>query len=342
MKFTGLATGIGSLPYTDPFAAVNLISTHLPAVPFWPQLPRRDHREGMVAQFAERLPCIKVSDEGVFFDDREADKELEAFYDRIISQDVDYFRISREHAAGLYAFHEQLSDTNLRNIACIKCQITGPFTFAGSINDAQGNPLVFNEIFMQVIVKALIMKALWQIKLFRHFGKPILVFLDEPYLGSFGSAYTPLDRQDVISVLTECTQPLKAPDVLIGVHCCGNTDWSIFTDVPYIDVINFDAYSFLDKILLYADPLKTFFQRSGLLCWGVVPTQEFSDAVTLGVLKNKVDQGMEALARKGLDRALIAENLMLSPSCGLGTLKETQAQKILKLLSELSLQFRGK
>jgi methionine synthase II (cobalamin-independent) len=296
----------------------------------------------MVAQFAERLPCIKVSDEGVFFDDREADKELEAFYDRIISQDVDYFRISREHAAGLYAFHEQLSDSNLKNIACIKCQITGPFTFAGSINDAQGNPLVFNEIFMQVIVKALIMKALWQIKLFRPFGKPILVFLDEPYLGSFGSAYTPLDRQDVISVLTECTQPLKAPDVLVGVHCCGNTDWSIFTDVPHIDVINFDAYSFLDKILLYADPLKTFFQRSGLLCWGVVPTQEFSDAVTLGVLKSKVEQGMEALARKGLDRALIAENLMLSPSCGLGTLKETQAQKIFKLLSELSLQFRGK
>ena len=221
MKFTGLATGIGSLPHTDPAAAVNLICSNFPEIPFWPQLPRLSQREGMVAQFAEHLPCIRVTEEGVAFDERDADRELETFYERIISQDVDYFRISRESAAGLYAFHEQLSDTNLKHVSCIKCQITGPFTFAGSINDAQGNPLVFNEIFMQVIVKALIMKALWQIRLLKQFGKPVLVFLDEPYLGSFGSAYTPLDRQDVVRVLTECTQPLKEPDVFVGVHCCG-------------------------------------------------------------------------------------------------------------------------
>ena len=34
------ATGIGSVPFTDVSAAVELIMGHLPEMPFWPQMVR--------------------------------------------------------------------------------------------------------------------------------------------------------------------------------------------------------------------------------------------------------------------------------------------------------------
>ena len=59
MNLKGLATGIGSLPLTDAQMAVDLILRYVPGAPFWPQLPKCDRREGMIAQFSENLPGLK-------------------------------------------------------------------------------------------------------------------------------------------------------------------------------------------------------------------------------------------------------------------------------------------
>ena len=60
LKLKGLATGIGSLPHHNVDAALDLIFQYIPNIPFWPQLPKRDIREGMVAQFSENLPFLKI------------------------------------------------------------------------------------------------------------------------------------------------------------------------------------------------------------------------------------------------------------------------------------------
>jgi hypothetical protein len=46
----GAATGIGSLPHTDPQTALRLIAQMCPEVPFWPQLPRLSVHEQMIEQ----------------------------------------------------------------------------------------------------------------------------------------------------------------------------------------------------------------------------------------------------------------------------------------------------
>ena len=51
----GAATGIGSLPYTNPLVALNLIREHLPDIPHWPQLPQRGIREHFCHQFLQPL-----------------------------------------------------------------------------------------------------------------------------------------------------------------------------------------------------------------------------------------------------------------------------------------------
>lgn len=335
---TGLATGIGSLPHQDAELALDLIFRYLPSLPFWPQLPRRDAREGMLAQFSEGLPCLKLTPEGLIFNAQSQEKELEAFYEHIIAADIDYFKISPDYAAGLYAFYHRLKKVNLSQVSFIKAQITGPFTFAASLRDETGKSLLHQPIFMQAITKGLAMKVLWQIDFFKVFKKKIILFIDEPYLGCFGSAYTPVNRQDVVGILSELARELTSAtdDLLLGVHCCGNTDWSIFTDTDGIDIISFDAFSFLDRLLLYSQQLHQFLKDGRVLCWGIVPTLEFSGKETPHALLKMIDSAIDVLSKKGLDRKLLLENLIISPACGLGTLDTSKSQGILALLSETS------
>ncbi|MCM8781295.1 MAG: hypothetical protein NC908_05175 [Candidatus Omnitrophica bacterium] len=342
-KLSGLATGIGSLPYKDPEKALDLIFKYCPQVPFWPQLPKRDVREGMVVQFSEGIPCLEISSAGVSFNPKDKDRKLQEFYNHIINEDVDYFQIGQNCATGLYALKEELQELkesrylDFDNIRFLKLQIIGPFTFAASIKDERGIALLHDPVFMQAVSEGLTFKALWQIRQFDEFGKDIIIFVDEPYLGCFGSAYTPINREDVVKVLSDLTDRIhKSYDrVLVGVHCCGNTDWSIFIEINSIDIISFDAFGFLDKLLLYVEGLKRFFQQDRALCWGIVPTQDFNAGVSAELLLDKIQQAIEFLVKKGLEKEKILQNLLLSPSCGLGSLEESSAKLIFRLLSEL-------
>ena len=331
----GLSTGIGSLPHTDVEAALDLIFKYTPQIPFWPQLPKRDIREGMIYQFSQGLPCLKMTKQGLCFEPQDQEKALEIFYERIIQEDIDYFKISPDFALGLHKFAQRLEKENLQNIKFIKGQVVGPFSFAAGINDDKGVSLLYDAVFMQAILKGLTAKALWQINFFQKFGKKIILFFDEPYLGCVGSAYTPLNREDVVKGLAEITGSVKTKNVLLGLHCCGNTDWSIFTEVESIDIISFDAFGFLERLALYADNLKAFFKRGGILCWGIVPTQEFDKDLSPDLLIRRIKEGIDLLVKKGLDRDLLSTNLLLSPSCGLGTLDPERAERIFHLLFEL-------
>ena len=342
MRLRGLATGIGSLPFTDADTAVDKVLSNVPQIPFWPQLPKRDAKEGMIAQFSEHMPCLRARNGDVVFCPEDKDTQLERFYEKVIAQDTEYFSISPDYAAGLYAFYRKLSLSPelLAEISCIKCHITGPFTFAASVKDESGVALMHDEVFMQTVVAGLTMKALWQVKLFETFRKKIIVFLDEPFLASFGSAYTSLNRETVVKTLSDITFALRRAGALSGVHCCGNTDWSMFTDIETLDIINFDAFGFMEKIILYAPQLKDFLRRGGLLCWGIVPTQDYSDAQTPDKLVRIIEEGIKILTLKGVDESMLAEQLLISPSCGLGALPADKAAGILKLLHDTSALLR--
>ncbi|MDD5109146.1 MAG: methionine synthase, partial [Candidatus Omnitrophica bacterium] len=100
INLKGLATGIGSLPLVDPQKAVELVLHYFPKAPFWPQLPKADNREGMIAQFSENLPGLKIDNTGLRFVARDKEKELELFYEKIIAQDLEYFKITPDFARG--------------------------------------------------------------------------------------------------------------------------------------------------------------------------------------------------------------------------------------------------
>jgi len=320
----GLATGIGSLPFTDAGEAVEAVVRACPALPFWPQLPTRTPLEGMLAQFMQQLPATA--------------EDLETFYEHLIAHDVGYFKITQDRAQGLYAFRDALRNNPawLPPIQFLKCHITGPFTAAAGMKGQDGKAYLHDPTFLQALLKGLAMKALWQIDFLKEFKKPFIVFIDEPYLGCFGSAYTPLNREDAVAGLLELTGSLHSDTVLTGVHCCGNTDWSILTDVSTLDIINFDAFSFSEEFLLYAEDIKRFIARGGILCWGIVPTQEPLEGITALNLAGKIMAKVIRLERKGVDKRALLEQMLVSPACGLGTMAAADAHKTLQLLQETS------
>jgi len=336
MNVKGLATGVGSLPFRDAQKALDLIFRSVPCAPFWPQLPKCDMREGMIAQFSENLPGLKIDEQGLRFAPLDKEKELEAFYEKFIEQDLSYFKLSPDFARGLYAFYQRLKHADLSKIEFIKCQVTGPFTFCSGINEPDGKSILYDKVLMQAMVKGLSMKALWQLDYFKEFGKKIIMFFDEPYLTTVGSAYTPVNRNDVINVFSELTDGLKGSGCLVGIHCCGNTDWSMLADAEGVDIINFDAFEFQERFVLYADNLNRFLKRGGIICWGIVPTQGYNPSQTPEELSGKIKSGLDILVKKGIDRQLLLERLMISPACGLGTLDEQKAEGILSLLNQTS------
>src|SRR4029450_9742144 len=70
----GVATGIGSLPHDDPMAAAELVLRCLPDLPAVPQLPGRDPREGMLAQWLGGLPEVEIAPDGTVVPDGRANE----------------------------------------------------------------------------------------------------------------------------------------------------------------------------------------------------------------------------------------------------------------------------
>ncbi len=339
---TGLALAIGSMPHRDPRLALDRIVEACPEAPCWPQLPALGFQENMMTQFSEGIPCIRVDWEKnkIFFTRPEAcPEELARFYeDYLLAEetgDLRPFALSGSYAQGLVAFREKFGQAEGPSLACVKGQVTGPLTFGLSILDDAGLPALFDETLEDVVRKAILMKALWQSEYLESCGKKQILFVDEPILSAFGSsAYINLSREQTIAILRENFSAVKSKGALVGSHCCGNTDWSLMVEAG-VDIINFDAYAYMDSIGLYADSLAAFMDRGGYLAWGIVPSQRLDRRPSPHELLERLKAGLDELVGKGISRERLLANLILTTSCGLGTLTEAEAEAALHELSAL-------
>lgn len=328
-----LKTGIGSLPFTDAKLAMDKVLNSGVDIPFWPQLPKRIFQEGMIAQFIEGMPALRVEGEKIVFDEAKKEDALAEFYDKFLNKDLEYFKISPDFALGLAEFIKLLEQKQIKS-QFVKGQVTGLFTFAAAVTDKDQKALLHDPMMMDAFTVGISMKALHQIDLFKKFGKESIIFFDEPYMGCFGSAYTPVTKEEVIKRYGQILDNLERK-AKIGIHCCGNTDWSLLLGLG-IDIINFDAYDFSEKFLLYSGAIKDFLNRGGIIAWGIIPTnieEKVSPQDLSALLKNHFD----ALVKKGIDLELLKSRCLITPACGLGALDENRAEEVLSLLKDFRL-----
>jgi methionine synthase II (cobalamin-independent) len=352
MKTKFLGSAIGSMPFEDADYAVNVSLTKLVNAPIWPQLPKLGVNEQMEIQYSEGMPCAVIDYEKgrMFFDTSIDYSELFAdFYEKYMTAmdpdsgdgDCSSMAISNEFSKGIYALEKALKNKS-EKLPFVKVQTTGPCSVALTIVDENKRAIYYNDEFRDVIVKALAMKCRWQIQKFQPYAEKIICFIDEPILSAFGSStYVSVTRNDVVAMLSEVIDAVHADNALAGIHCCGNTEWSILIDSG-VDIVNFDAFEFGETIAMYADSVKAHLERGGMLAWGVIPTSKIIRQQTLETLEAQLEKVMDNLASKDIDKKLITEQAIITPSCGTGSLDKEDAEKVFELTYALSKRMKEK
>ena len=336
IEFGCLPTAIGTMPHTDPKEACSLVTKYLPSLPAWPQLPKRSHLENMYAQFSEGFPGVVLEGDKVYVErSAEFDSQLEQLYNDCSENNPDDYSISAEYAAGLHAFlavKQQRPDM-------VKGQITGPISWGLCATDRAQRGILYDELLAEALAKFLRLKAMWQERFLRTISPDTLIFVDEPYLTSLGSAFVAIPNEQVTTLLEEVFSGIEG---LKGVHCCGSTDWSLLLKTS-TDVLHFDAYNYADSLSCYPAEVKAFLERGSSIAWGIVPNDE--DALareSLTSLYDRLGEAMAPFTRDGIPFKQIVAQGLLTSSCGLASVSPEAAIRVLELLAELSAKLRGK
>ena len=240
-----VTTLVGSFPHADSTVLCPRLARAV-QIPAWPQLPRRTFRENMYTQYSAGLPGIVVDDarQKVTFDTSgDLSPALEEFYGRYLADDVASFALPADYAAGFYTMLDTLQSTPGD---WAKGQVTGPISFGLTVTDQDLRSSLYNEQLADPIVKQLAFNARWQIRQLKHAARrsSVIIFVDEPYMASFGSAFISLSREQAVTMLNEVFEAIHAEGALAGVHCCGNTDWSVLMETA-ADILNLDACGYL-------------------------------------------------------------------------------------------------
>ncbi len=346
----GLPVLIGSLPLTDHRQALDLIFEYTPEIPLWPQLPA-NAGEKMIPQFLSGMPGLQSP-----LDLARLDTSGEDFESRLVEFFQIYLEASEDitcleqsplaldpvAAKGFYVFLERLSRPG-HPVEALKGQITGPFTFCTGVTDQDKRAIVYDDTLRDAGVKLIALKAAWQAARLGEIARPVIIFIDEPALAGFGSSeYISISRQQVAAMLQEVIDAIHQQEALAGVHVCANTDWSLILESG-VDIVNFDAFGYFDRFVLYGDAIRNFIAGGGILAWGKVPTGHGDDiaAASLDDLYRSLASDLEQVACLGIAVEKLVRQCLVTPSCGTGSLSIEQALKVLSLTRDLSRRLRS-
>ena len=308
----GLATGIGSLPHSDARAAAEVVLRCLPELPAAPQLPSRDAREGLLAQWLGALPEVTVAEDATVIVTGISDARPECVFDD-------------DRHAGLLAFLAAARATP-RAPTRVKVQVTGPLTLGIGL-------LAAGMHAARAFRRAAEATRAWSsaVEELVHASLPdsdVLLFLDEPALVLWRRGDPPLDRESAIDVLSGA---LAAVDSVTGVHVCSDGDLALALEAgPEVLGVEVD-----DDLVQHTVGLARFLDGDGWIAWGAVPTDR--------PVGESADPHWRVLARvwceltrRGCDPVPLRTRGVITPACGLAGYGASQAERVLGIARELA------
>jgi methionine synthase II (cobalamin-independent) len=339
----GTTTGIGSLPHHNIDAALEFALRY--RLPFLPQIPIRNPWEFAVAQALEGMPGIRIEDDGSATLDTDVwagrmaalnQRLLDAFA-RAASPDA--FESFEPSAATASCWQPFLWELQERKLRLAKIQTAGPLTSQwalrltdGSIPEAHGD--LSGQIYRLVLARALAMSRRLQ-----AVGVLPVLYLDEPALYVFN----PQNPRHVLGLqeLKITVQALRKENVVVGLHCCSNIDWSVALGLG-LDILSLDTGLSLPSLLQNRLALEAFLTSGGRLSLGIIPTAQpevlssWDPRENCRALKDGLE---EAMGREGARRVL--SQSLLTPACGLALHTPNDAEVVLELLGEMSERIRA-
>ncbi len=327
-------TGIGSLPHSNIDSALEF-SMRL-GIPYLPQIPIRNPWEYMIPQALDGLPGIQLEAGGILSLQLDLWESQSHHLDRRLArafetENFDEFEPLASTSGGWQPFLWELQE---RGHSTAKIQIAGPFTsqWAIQIKGNSSTPLLSElsgQIFRLTLARSLAMVR----RLTAEKIHPIFM-LDEP--GLF--AYSSLNPKH-LSALKEINlmvQSLKKAGATVGIHCCGNTDWSAVVQTG-IHLLSLDTSLSLPAALgpTHRPALESWLNSGGRFCFGVIPTdtetQKESSQVPRLVEQLKKNLNSSWIGEIGKTQKVL-EQAIYTPACGLALHSISEAESVLETL----------
>lgn len=268
----------------------------------------------MIARAASGISGIRVGDDGsLTIDDRAIDPEADV--------DPDF---AGDAYVGLRAFLNAVSD----RVGPLKVSMTGPVTLAIALEAAGIRPELAARVSGEAVRQQA--KALVDYVQRRVPQAQIVVFIDEPALGSLMEPGFPIGPDDAIDLVSGSLAAVESR-AITGVHCCRRADWRLVLQAGP-NILSFPLGAGIETA---GATIADFLDRGGWLAWGVVPTdQPLGSNITR--LWRQLGESWSSLAESGCDPALLRVQAMITPTCGLSHHGVTQAEQVMDFTTRLA------
>jgi hypothetical protein len=329
-------TGIGSLPHTQ--VELGLQAALAMDIPFLPQLPVGRPSELMIPAALEGLPGLRFDEEGMCTVDLAAWAEGRAAFGARLdaalgSGALEAYEPSPE---GCRAWRPFLWEVEHRKLAFAKAQLAGPFTVRSVARTSTGSPALGVPGLEQDMYRLVMARALGMVKALRRTGTTPLFFLDEPGLYAFER--TNPQHLFALQELKLLVLALQREGALVGVHCCGNTQWGALLDVQP-DLLSLDVRLSLDALLEEREPLARFLDAGATLSLGIIPT-DLASSYEVTELVDSVEVSLKAALPRGWSFPQAVSTVLLTPACGLAMRSVVDAERILEELKRAQRRLR--
>ena len=330
-----LTTAMAVMPHTDAAAALDAALSL--DIPFWPQLPRLSYYEDMYVQASEHFPGIVL----------DMDKQTLAFsMDKFVGEfeevlthfdEPGFFDISTRYSDVYHRFLE----LDVSDRPAIRGQLEGPISFGLNVLDQDKRPIIFDDTVRPFMYDFMAKRINVQLSRLKQLNPHAFMFIDEPGLQFLFSA---LSGYDSIAARGDMEVFLTAVDRPRGVHLCGNPDWDFLLNLD-MDILSMDVYLNAEVFASYANSIRRFVDRGGVIAWGIVPTNfEPFEAETIDTIADRLENVWDVLAKRGIDREHLLARSLISPAtcCLVNPDGEKTVEAAFGVVRELSSRLRDK
>jgi len=193
---------------------------------------------------------------------------------------------------------------------------------------SDGKPVLEVPGLDAAVYRLVLARALAMVKALRRAGTTPLFFLDEPGLYAFERANP--RHLLVLQELRLLVVALQREGALVGVHCCGNTDWAALLDSG-LDLLSLDVRLSLDAVLEESGAFARFLDSGATLSLGIIPT-DLASTYEVGELVDAVEVSLKAALPPGYSFSRMGAQVLLTPACGLAMRTVGDAERILEQL----------
>ena len=315
------ATGIGSLPGEDFAESTRLVLGELTDLPFLPELPARGAIAGMTGR-----TLAMIDDLG--FDLQPAGWRLTD------APGVDHRRAKSLLAQDLDVFEELSQGYG----GPLKIQVAGPWTVAATTERPRGDRLLADVGARREVAEALALGLANHIADVRRRvpGAEVHVQVDEPALpavmaGSIPTAsgfhrHRSVDTPQAVALLEPLFEAIAGADAHSIAHCCASEPPLGLFRSAGAEAVSLDVTHLPPAVY---EPLGSLLDAGVPVYLGVIAT---TPVETIGDAR-LIDRVRRLLDMLGFGAEEVADQLVLTPACGLANASPAEVRGVMRTLS---------